>query len=131
MKIFDETFNGLERALDLRFKRHALLASDVANSETPNFRARELDFAGQLEKAFSPASTTEIAKTDSRHMDISSLESEHIIYDNSAAMGADGNNVDIDLTMGKISENAGAYASAAGLVSQKFRMVKQFIRRGS
>lgn len=131
MKVFDQTLNGLERAMDVRFKRHAVLVSDAANSETPKFKARELDFAGQLHKAFEQNPTSEIALTDRSHMDLSSFSSEHIVFDNSGAMGADGNNVDLDITMGKISDNAGAYQSAAGLMSQKFRMIKQFIRRGA
>jgi len=130
MKVFDQTLNGLERAMDLRFKRHALLSSNVANSETPGYRARELDFAGQLEKAFTSKPTSEVAKTNSGHMDVSSLTSEHIVFDNDGATGSDGNNVDLDIAMGKVSANARAYESAAGLVSQKFRFMKQFIRRG-
>jgi flagellar basal body rod protein FlgB len=46
-------------------------------------------------------------------------------------MGADGNNVDLDVTMGKISANARAYESAVGLMSQKFRLLKGFVRRGA
>ncbi len=130
MKIFDNTMHGLERSMDLRFKRHAVLVSDAANSETPKFHARELDFAGQLEKALNKNPTNEVALTNPKHMDLSSLAGEHIVFDNSGAMGADGNNVDLDITMGKISDNAGAYHSAAGLISQKFRFMKQFIRRG-
>jgi flagellar basal-body rod protein FlgB len=130
MKVFDRTLHGLERSMDLRFKRHAVLASNVANSETPGYRARELDFAGQLEQAFRESPTSEVLKTNPRHIDVTSLSGEHIILDSTGAMGADGNNVDIDVQMGKVSTNARAYESAAGLVSQKFRMIKQFIRKG-
>ena len=131
MKVFDQTLNGLEKAMDLRFKRHALLSSNIANSETPGYRARELDFSGQLEKALVANPTSEVAMTNPGHMDIASLSSEHIIFDNDGATGSDGNNVDLDISMGKISANARDYESAAGLVTQKFRFMKQFIRRGS
>jgi flagellar basal-body rod protein FlgB len=130
MKIFGPTLNGMEKALDVRFKRHALLASNVANSETPNYKARELDFAGQLEKAFGERNPNEMVRTAPGHMDLTLSEGEHIVFDNSTQVGADGNNVDLDISMGKISSNARAYESAAGLISQQFRFVKQFIRRG-
>ena len=132
MKIFGPTLDGMEKALDLRLKRHALLASNAANSETPGYKARELDFAGQLEKAFGePGSASPVMKTDSRHMDLTITEGEHIVLDSTTEAGADGNNVDLDISMGKLSANARAYESAAGLVSQQFRFIKQFIRRGA
>jgi flagellar basal-body rod protein FlgB len=131
MKIFGPKLDGMEKALDLRLKRHALLASNAANSETPGYKARELDFAGQLQKAFGvPGSASPVMKTDSRHMDLTITEGEHIVLDNTVQPGADGNNVDLDISMGKISANARAYESAAGLVSQQFKFMKQFIRRG-
>ena len=131
MKIFGPTLDGMEKALDLRLKRHALLASNAANSETPGYKARELDFAGQLQKAFGePGSASPVFRTDSRHMDLTITEGEHIVLDSTVEPGADGNNVDLDISMGKISANARAYESAAGLVSQQFKFIKQFIRRG-
>ena len=51
MKLFDKTFDVLEKSMDLHFKRHSVLASNVANSETPGYKAREIDFAGELERA--------------------------------------------------------------------------------
>jgi flagellar basal-body rod protein FlgB len=132
MKIFGPTLSGMEKALDLRFERHALLASNAANSETPGYKARELDFAGQLQKAFGDTTlTSPVIKTDSRHMDLSLTEKEHIVFDNTSEAGADGNNVDLDINMGKISANARSYESAAGLISQQFKFIKQFIRRGA
>ena len=131
MKIFGPTLSGIEKAMDLRFERHAILASNAANSETPNYKARELDFGGQLAKAFGDTTlTSPIEKTNSRHMDLTLSEHERIVFDNTTQVGADGNNVDLDISMGKISANARAYESAAGLVSQQFRFIKQFIRRG-
>lgn len=131
MKIFGTTIDGLEKALDLRLKRHALLSSNAANSETPGYIARELDFSGQLEKAFnSPGSASPVLKTDVRHMDLTISEGEHIVLDTTSQPGADGNNVDLDISMGKLSANARAYENAAGLISQQFRFMKQFIKRG-
>lgn len=129
MKIFDDTFIGLEKSLDLRFKRHVLLASNVANSETPNYRARELDFSGQLEKALGQNSE-ELLKTNSKHLDVTASEGEHIVYDNSGTMGSDGNNVDLDIMMGKISSNARGYEGSVNLLSQKLKLIRTFIRKG-
>jgi flagellar basal-body rod protein FlgB len=132
MRIFDDVFGGLERAMDLRFQRHTVLASNAANSETPNYRAREIDFAGQLEKAFNdpPSQQVPLEKTNALHMDILGGEQERVVLDDAGQMGADGNNVDLDITMGKISDNGRAYEAAASLFSQKLRLLRVFVRRG-
>jgi len=128
MKLFDKTFDGIEKAMDVRFKRHAVLSSNVANVETPNYRAREFDFAGEVAKALGRGE--ELLRTSSKHMDISSSEGAHIILDNSGAMKADGNNVDLDLTMGRLSTNASALESAANYLTLKLRMLKAAAKAG-
>ncbi|MCC6220384.1 MAG: flagellar basal body rod protein FlgB [Deltaproteobacteria bacterium] len=131
MKLFDESYSAMEKALDLRFKRHTVLASNIANTETPNFRAREVDFAGELKKAVDGAQQA-LAKTNPGHMDVTSAEgNSHIVYDNATAMGADGNNVDLDIAMGKISENARTYSGVANYLSMKLRLLRQVTRGGT
>ncbi|HQH27400.1 MAG TPA: flagellar basal body rod protein FlgB, partial [Oligoflexia bacterium] len=95
MDLFDNTLKALERSLDLYYKRHQILASNAANSETPKYQARELDFAGELDKALGNAAEP-LVKTNPLHMDLTTSEGPRILPDNTGAVGADGNNVDID-----------------------------------
>ena len=125
MKIFnDKSFLMMEKALDLHMKRHTVLTSNVANSETPGYRAREVNFAGELEKIVNGEKSQELTKTNARHIDIASDESSHIVFDNSGAVGADGNNVDLDISMGKISNNAQGYNHAVSLLTMKLRLLR-------
>src|SRR5262245_24580997 len=112
MKLFNNTFDLIERSMDLNFRRHALLSSNIANSETPGYRARELDFAGELQKVLGE-SQDPVMKTDPRHMDLASGSMSHVVMDDSGAMGADGNNVDLDISMGKLADNSRQYSNAA------------------
>jgi len=131
MRLFDDAFHAITRSLDLRFKRHSVLAGNVANSETPNFRARDVNFAGELEKMLG-RTTEPLNKTHSLHMDITSSQGSHIVFDNSGSMGANGNNVDIDISLGKLSTNARSYQSAVLLMSQKLRLLRMAAQgRGS
>ena len=123
MELFDTTFSAVEKALDLRTKRHMLLSSNVANSETPNYRSRELDFAGELQKALDQ-NPSPVEKTNPMHLDIGSSQAERIVLDNSGAMGADGNNVDLDIAMGKLSSNVRAYNDAVGYLAMKLRLLR-------
>ena len=44
IKLFDGVYDGLEQVLDLRSRQHALTATNLANANTPGYRAKELDF---------------------------------------------------------------------------------------
>ncbi|MCB0322893.1 MAG: flagellar basal body rod protein FlgB [Bdellovibrionales bacterium] len=127
MELFDKTFNAIERKLDLHLKRHTVLSSNLANSETPHFTAREIDFAGELKKALGQHEEP-LVKTNPQHMDISSSEGAHIVLDQSMPVGADGNNVDLDITTARISSNGRAYTGAAELLSMKLRMLRMAAR---
>ena len=126
MNLFDKTYELLEKKLDLAAKRHVLLSSNVANSETPNFRARELDFAGELQKVIG-SETDPLVKTNPQHMDLSSAEHAHVVLDNSGEMGADGNNVDLDVQMGKLMTNARSYGGTVDILSNKFRLLRMVV----
>ena len=132
MGLFDNTVGAIEKAMDLYFKRHAVITGNIANSETPNYRAREIDFAGELQKAVgkdvAKLSGQAVEKTNPMHMDLSSNSNAHIVFDDRGAMGADGNNVDLDISMGKLSSNARAYGSLATMMSIKFRLLRDAVQ---
>jgi flagellar basal-body rod protein FlgB len=127
MKVFDQVFNVLERSMDLRFRRHALLTGNVSNSDTPGYRAKELDFAGELER-MAGLEKNPVQKTDAHHMDVTGSSQAHFTFDDSGAMGADGNNVDLDIAMGKVSTNARAYSNALTMYDLKLRMLRLALR---
>lgn len=47
----ESAFNYHQQALGLRQARHDVLAANIANADTPNYKARDLDFASELKKA--------------------------------------------------------------------------------
>lgn len=130
MGLFDTTIGALNRAMDLQLKRHTVLSSNLANADTPNFRARDVDFAGELAATLERGTAggeSRLQLTSPKHIDTNRPEGAHIVYDNSSAVGADGNNVDIDLATGKISEASRAYQSASNLLGIKLRLLRQIV----
>jgi len=125
--LYEPTFGGLEKAMELQLRRHEALTSNVANAETPGYRATDLTFAGELNRAFD-GEQEELLKTNSKHIDIVSESGAHLVADLTGATKGDGNNVDIDLQMSKMSSNMGKYVGAAQLISTKFRNIKNFLR---
>ncbi len=56
MKLIDGTLAALQRSLDVRMRRHEVLASNTANADTPGYKARDLDFGKAMSLARRDAS---------------------------------------------------------------------------
>lgn len=125
--IFDRNFTGLQKAMDLSWKRNEAIISNVTNAETPQYRAVDLDFAGELKKAFGQDNSV-VVKTDPKHLDIGESGGSHLVASLSGATKGDGNNVDIDIEMGRLESNRGTYARAADLLRRKMRLLSTALR---
>lgn len=109
------------RALQFRGRRQALLASNVANADTPNYKALDANFADSLKQAtaakgpFGPLSVAMTA-TAAGHIARPAVASqstlEFVRFGLQAQATADGNSVDMDIERSKIVENAILYRFA-------------------
>ena len=127
--MFDRTVTGLGKAMDLTWRRNQALTTNVANAETPLYRAVDVSFAKELDNAFGYVDST-VKKTDGRHLDISSNQGSHTVADESGVTKPDGNNVDLDLQMGRLAQNAGDYMNAAKLIRRQLGLIRTAIRTG-
>lgn len=125
--LLDKTYPGLTKALDLTFRRNQAISSNIANAETPQYRAVDLNFAGELNRAFGQTDTT-LMKTDPMHLDVTGAGESHLIPDISGATKPDGNNVDLDIQMGQLAYNSGRYSAAAALLRKKLGILKLIVR---
>jgi flagellar basal-body rod protein FlgB len=127
-KIFDRTIPLLQTNLTLRMKRGEALVSNITNAETPGYRAIDVNFGGQLEQALGQGSS-ELKVTRSGHMNtVAQSGMSHLIPDFSGATRADGNNVDLDIQMGRLASNSGKFSSSASLIRKKLHMLRMAIR---
>ncbi len=126
--MFDRTVGGLNKAMDLSWRRNQVVTANIANAETPKYRAAELQFGQELEKAFSTKGDQMLVKTDSKHLELSNESAAKISIDYSGITKADGNNVDIDHQMASLAQNSSDYASAAQLMRHKISLAKTAIR---
>jgi len=114
--LFDPTTRGLAQALTLHQQRHEVLASNVANVETPGYRAKELDFGAALKEAFAAAEEPEPWLPETR-----------VLEDRDAPRRADGNTVDIDMQMAKLGANGGRYVALARILGHRLALLRQAI----
>lgn len=126
-RFLDGTLPGLTKAMDLTLKRNNAIVSNIANAETPMYRAVDVDFSNELRTAFNRAHSA-LSKTDTRHMDIGEGRGAHLKADLSGATKPDGNNVDIDVQMGRLAYNSGKYSTAAAIVRKQLSLLKNAIR---
>ena len=114
--LFDPTTRGLAQALTLHQQRHEVLASNVANVETPGYRAKELDFGAALKEAFVAAEEPAPRLPETR-----------VLEDRDAPRRADGNTVDIDMQMAKLGANGGRYVALARILGHRLALLRQAI----
>jgi len=132
--LFNETLSILEKALDLRSKRHQVVASNIANMDTPNYKAFELVIEDELAKPGKFSYNIQLARTHSDHLPVKNRLSDNVklkLADSPEfTLRGDGNTVDIDKTMGDLAENTLLYKTASQIISKKFQALKNVIQGG-
>lgn len=97
-------------ALGARTYRQELLASNIANADTPHFKARDIDFKGALEGALAGrgAGGLNLARTSARHLNGESAGSfgAAVKYRTEFQPNVDGNTVNMDVERAAFAENA-------------------------
>ncbi|MEK6576440.1 MAG: flagellar basal body rod protein FlgB, partial [Nitrospirota bacterium] len=111
MMIFGKTIGILENLLDLRSKRHNLILSNIANQDTPRYKARDLSFADEL-TAKIKAPGEGLMVTSPGHIGVDSdvyNEKGKVITETTKAIGIDQNSVNVDQEMANLAENSIMY----------------------
>jgi flagellar basal-body rod protein FlgB len=120
-------FSALRRTLGYHLLRHSLLTSNVANVETPGYRAADLSFDSFLDEA------ERMRTTQPKHLSDSDTEvSQMEVFDDSeASPGNDGNTVSLEREMAKISANTIRYNSSLEILSRRLAILRYAATDGS
>jgi flagellar basal-body rod protein FlgB len=125
MKLFGTLTEGLGTALEVYQARHNVLAENIANSETPGYRARDIEFADQLAAALAPQETPGAAKSVAP----TELRLEPTI-DRAAAVKPDGNSVALDTQVGRLADNAFKIQALTQILAGRYAGLKRVIDGG-
>ncbi len=121
-----------ERALDVRSAIHETIASNMANEETPGYKARHLPFRETFSAILQGESPIGSASTNSRHIGVGSNGSEifhHTIKQNVGA-GLDENTVNLEKEMTLMAENTILYMAVSQFLDGRFEGWKKAIDEG-
>ena len=131
---FDGTISLLQKSLNVRSVQHQVLSSNVANADTPNYKAFEVAVDEELRKLDTGRPRIQLARTRSSHLPVGRADADRVTLKNSPAPGlslrADGNTVDLDRAMGELSENTIKYKTSAQLISMKLKDLRNAIIGG-
>jgi flagellar basal-body rod protein FlgB len=126
-----------ETALSLRSQRQELLASNIANADTPNFKARDIDFASAMQGALSRAGNpgNALAATSVRHQqpaaDGKALpDGTPVLYRGVVQGAVDGNTVDMDVERNQFADNALRYEAGITMINHQIRGLLAAIQSG-
>jgi len=78
LKKLDAELNVLQTALRIRSQRQELLASNIANADTPQYKAKDIDFKSAMQSAIQQAETNATASTAPRAGILKQTSNEHL-----------------------------------------------------
>jgi flagellar basal-body rod protein FlgB len=125
--ITSDTTNALKIALDGLSKRSQTIGRNLANMDTPGFKAQNINFETAVKRALQNSETGELkmAATQSGHL---AAPSETVAFQNAVRPGgserADGNNVDVDVELSQMAETGVRYQALTQMISRKFGLIK-------
>jgi len=115
-----------QAALGLRAQRQQILAGNIANADTPNYKARDFDFSSALKDAVAGRTGGALGmdKTAPGHLAGTLVASQAgLMYRTPAQASADGNTVDMDVERAQFSENAIQYEAGLTFVTHQIKML--------
>ena len=119
------TYLGIHPAgLKVSSQRTELLARNLANADTPNYKSRDIDFRATLAKAGGAEAPVSMTATNARHIALGNVTeggTPNLKYRVPLAPSLDGNTVDAQLEQAAFSENAVRYQASLTFLGAKFR----------
>lgn len=128
--MFDSIFGIHEQALQVRRQRQELLANNLANGDTPNYKARDMDWRKALSEAQdmfdNSKHRTDMERTNGRHIaghsEIST--SDYLKFRQPTQPSLDGNTVETHIEKAKFMENSMQYQASLEFLNSKINGIR-------
>lgn len=119
----DSALGVMPEALILRGRRSELLASNLANADTPNFKARDFDFRAAMDQAY--AGQVALAATHTNHISMTDVSNgignAALQYRMPSQPSLDGNTVDAQVEQANFAENAVNYQATLTFLTARIK----------
>ncbi|RDI47464.1 flagellar basal body rod protein FlgB [Falsibacillus pallidus] len=129
MKLFSNTIGSIENALNYSSLKQKVISENIANVDTPNYKAKDVSFKKILEDV--QGSRLEGYRTDPRHFSFSSGSvNPAVVTQSNAQYNENGNSVDIDKEMSDLATNQIYFDSLVSQLNSKFSILQSVIKGG-
>jgi len=122
----DQALGIHPQALSMRERRSEILAANLANADTPGYKARDLDFKSILKQNMPEAVAME--RTQAGHFAPQQLLESRVMYRNPNQVSLDGNTVEANVEQAKYAENAVQYQTSLQFINNKFSGLMMALR---
>lgn len=131
-KVFDPTIGALNTSLNLRLVNQNVISSNIANADTPGYKAKTVEFEAALRDALGVGTTLPAEGTSPAHIIHRATDpvNPEIYDDPNGVESLDGNTVDRASEMAKMAENQLLYDASAELLKRKLGMLRYAVSEG-
>ncbi|MBU2869990.1 flagellar basal body rod protein FlgB [Colwellia sp. E2M01] len=127
---FDESFQLYSQGMLLRSKRAEVIASNIANADTPGYKAKGLDFKQALANATNNQQSG-MTRTNEKHFDVRTELNNTVDYRvPTQADTGDGNTVDVQVERNLYLKNSMEYQASVQFLTGKIQAMKKVISGG-
>ncbi len=127
----DNALSFQQQALGLRAYRQQVLAGNIANADTPNYKSRDFNFSAALKEAVTGRNegSLSVSKTHSGHLSrgVQSGPAQ-LMYRTPLQASVDGNTVEMDVERAQFSENAIQYEAGVTFITHQLKMLMSAIQ---
>lgn len=132
--LFETHLDLTAKVLDLRLERQNLVAGNIANVDTPGYRARRIEFEDQLQSALALDQRGKVTRTNAKHMPsafaVDGFEGKEIKdFEPRQVFGED--RVDMDKEMAVMGKNAMLYNALTEVITKNFSGMQRVIQEGT
>ncbi|REG84862.1 flagellar basal body rod protein FlgB [Marinomonas pollencensis] len=121
---FNQAFAGHDKMLEFRSERASVLANNIANADTPNYKARDISFDSMFNNE---QSKLRLASDNDRHIQGNSTmgESSGLLYRNPSQPSLDGNTVDMQREQAEYAQNSMQFDTSFMFLDRKISGLKK------
>lgn len=124
LNLFGE-LGGMEQMLDFHLQRHGVLASNLANADTPGFEAQEYSFSGAM------AAAGGMRATDAKHFGAQTSGGTESVGQLEPSPAVDGNGVQVEHTLAQVTANRLRYETGLELTRRRMALMRYAASDGS
>ncbi|CDQ40121.1 MULTISPECIES: flagellar basal body rod protein FlgB [Virgibacillus] len=131
MSLFSGTIHTLENSLNYATAKNRVIAQNLANIDTPNYKAKDVAFKKVLSDALD--SPLQARQTNSKHIPFNqeSTSVYQTVTNSATSYNHNGNSVDVDKEMSELAENQIYYQALTDRINGKFNSLQTALRGGS